>query len=53
MMKDDLTPDGISLVEYSKEAVIRCNRMRHSRDGIDTQNTFLLPDNGAIYDGAG
>jgi cytidine deaminase len=46
-----LTPDEQKLVEYSKEAVIAYNTMRHERGGIDTLYSFVMSDGGKIYDG--
>lgn len=48
----NLTPEEIRLVEYSKEAVVTYNKIRHTHDGIDTLYSFLLSDSGKIYDGA-
>lgn len=48
----DLTPEENSLVEYSKAAVERYNRMRHAQGGIDTLYAFILSESGKIHDGA-
>lgn len=47
-----LTSDEQKLVEYAKKAVIKYNRMRHKKGGVDTLYSFLLSDSGKIYDGA-
>jgi len=47
-----LTPNEQKLVDYSKEAIVRYNRMHHERGGDDTLYSFLLLENGKIYDGA-
>lgn len=51
-MDVDLTLEEKRLVEYSKEAVVKFNRIRHKNGGIDTLYSFLLSDGGKIYDGA-
>ncbi len=48
----DLTLDEQKLVDYSKEAIIKYNKMRHANGGIDTLYSFLLSDSGKIYEGA-
>lgn len=48
----ELTPEEKRLVEYSKEAIIKYNKIRHARGGIDTLYSFLLSDSGKIHDGA-
>ncbi len=47
-----LTPSEKKLVEYSKRAVVRYNKVRHRKGGIDTLYSFLMSDSGKIYDGA-
>lgn len=51
-MKIDLSPEEKRLVDYSKDAIVRYNKMRHAKGGIDTLYAFLLSDSGNIYDGA-
>lgn len=51
-MNTGLTAEEIRLLEYSKEAIIRYNKIRHTHDDIDTLYSFLLSDSGKIYDGA-
>ena len=47
-----LSLEETRLVEYSKEAIVRYNKMRHANGGIDTLYAFLLSENGHVYDGA-
>ncbi len=47
-----LTPEEKTLVDYSKEAIVRYNKVRHAQGGIDTLYAFLLSDGGKIHDGA-
>lgn len=47
-----LTQDEQKLVDYSKEAIVAYNKMRHEKGGIDTLYAFLMSDSGMIYDGA-
>ncbi|MBI4079367.1 MAG: hypothetical protein HY429_03670 [Candidatus Levybacteria bacterium] len=51
-MNTDLTPEEKKLVEYSKDAVVKYNKIRHANGGIDTLYSFLLSDSGKIHDGA-
>ncbi|MEK7495148.1 MAG: hypothetical protein AAB603_00980 [Patescibacteria group bacterium] len=51
-MDISLTAEEIRLVEYSKEAVIKYNNIRHINGGVDTLYSFLLSDSGKIFDGA-
>lgn len=51
-MDVQLTPEEKGLVEYSKEAIVRYNKVRQARGGIDTLYSFLLSDSGKIHDGA-
>ncbi len=48
----DFTSGEKELIEYSKEAVIKYNIMRHANNGIDTLYSFILSVSGNIYDGA-
>lgn len=48
----ELTKDETTLVEHSKDAVIKYNRMRHKTGGIDTLYSFILTDSGTLIDGA-
>jgi cytidine deaminase len=47
-----LTPSEKKLITHSKKAIVKYNKMRHAKGGIDTLYSFLLSDSGAIYDGA-
>ena len=51
-MKSDLTQGEQNLFEYAKEAIIKHNKLRHSRGGVDTLYSFLLSERGHIYEGA-
>jgi len=51
-MDVQLTPEEKELVEYSKEAIVRYNKIRHASGGIDTLYSFLMSDSGKIHDGA-
>lgn len=50
-MDIDLTLEEKRLVEYAKEAVLKYNKIRHDKGGIDTLYSFILSDSGKIYDG--
>ena len=47
-----LTSNEQMLVGHAKEAIVRYNRQRHAKGGIDTLYAFLISENGTIYDGA-
>jgi cytidine deaminase len=51
-MTDHLSPEETRLVDYTKEAVVKYNTIRHQRGGIDTLYSFVLSAQDAIYDGA-
>jgi cytidine deaminase len=51
-MNIDLSIEETQLVEYSKDAIVKYNKMRHANGGIDTLYSFLLSESGKIYDGA-
>ena len=51
-MNAAFTSDENRLVEYSKEAIVKYNKMRHANGDIDTLYAFLLSERGKIYDGA-
>jgi len=40
------------LVDYSKKAVVKHNKLRKLKGGIDTLYSFLISDSGKIHDGA-
>ena len=42
----------IELVDHAKQAVVKYNQIRHKHGGIDTLYSFLLSNQGNIYDGA-
>lgn len=50
-MNNDLTPEEEKLIEYSKDAIVKYNKIRHTNGEIDTLYSFLLSDNGKIHDG--
>lgn len=47
-----LTASEKKLLDYSKKAIAKYNRLRHRKGGLDTLYAFLLADSGRIYDGA-
>ena len=47
-----LTSNEEKLIEHAKGAIVRYNRERHARGGIDTLYGFVLSESGVIYDGA-
>ena len=51
-MNLDLTPEEKRLIEYSQEAIVKYNKIRHANGGIDTLYAFVLSDKEEIYDGA-
>lgn len=51
-MKIKLTPNEKRLVNHAKKAVIKYNKIRHKNGGGDILYSFLMTDNGKIYDGA-
>lgn len=51
-MDNEFTPDETKLIEYTKEAVVKYNKIRHENGGIDTLYSFILSDSGNIYNGA-
>jgi cytidine deaminase len=51
-MAIQLTKEEQKLVDYAKEAVVKYNKQRHAKGGIDTIYAFVLSDSGKIYDGA-
>jgi cytidine deaminase len=46
------TPHEKKLISYAKKAVVKYNKLRQSKGGIDTLYSFVLSDSGKIYDGA-
>lgn len=47
-----LTTDEKKLVEYAKKAIVKFNKKRHSKGGIDSLYAFVMSDSGKIYGGA-
>ncbi len=47
-----LTSAEQKLVEYAKAGVVKYNKQRHARGGIDTLYGLLITEEGSIYDGA-
>lgn len=47
-----LTPNEQELVDYSKKAIVKYNKLRKAKGGIDTLYAFLMSDSGKIYEGA-
>lgn len=46
------TSDEKKLIEHAKEAVVKYNKLRKVKGGIDTLYAFVMSDSGKIYDGA-
>jgi cytidine deaminase len=46
------TPDEKKIIEYAKKAIVRYNKKRRIKGGIDTLYAFVMSDSGKIYDGA-
>ncbi len=51
-MKTKFTADEKKLINHAKKMVVKFNKMRDSKGGIDTLYSFLMADSGKIYDGA-
>jgi len=51
-MAIQLTKDEQKLVDHAKEAIIKYNKQRKAKGGIDTLYAFVLSDSGKIYEGA-
>ena len=51
-MEIQLTEEEQKLVEYSKESIIKYNKIRHAKGDIDTLYAFLISESGKVYDGA-
>tara|TARA_Y100000310_G_scaffold343539_1_gene451696 strand:- start:1006 stop:1467 length:462 start_codon:yes stop_codon:yes gene_type:complete len=47
-----LTPSEKKLIEHAKKAIVKYNKLRQSRGGIDTIYSFVMSDSGKMYDGA-
>ncbi|MBU1112212.1 MAG: hypothetical protein ABIG93_04595 [archaeon] len=46
------TSDERKLIAYTKKAIVKYNKLRHAKGGIDTLYAFVMSDSGKIYDGA-
>ena len=46
------TPDERKLINHAKKAIVKYNKLRKAKGGIDTLYAFVLSDSGKIYDGA-
>ncbi len=51
-MNVQLTPEEKKLIEYSKKAIVKYNKIRRANGGMDTLYSFLISDSGRVYDGA-
>ena len=51
-MKSKFTANEKKLINHAKKMVVKYNKMRESKGGIDTLYSFLLSDSGKIYSGA-
>ena len=51
-MNIKLTPNEQKLVNHAKKAIVKYNKLRKERGGIDTLYSFLMSDSGEIHDGA-
>lgn len=51
-MDTELTPNEQKLVDHAKEAVVKYNKSRHAKGGVDTLYAFAITEEGKIYDGA-
>jgi len=40
------------LIDHAKKTIVKYNKMRSVKGGVDTLYSFLLSDSGQIYDGA-
>ena len=47
-----LTPSEKNLVAHAKKAIVKYNKLRKSKGGIDTLYAFVLSGSGKIHDGA-
>ncbi|MFA5076517.1 MAG: cytidine deaminase [Patescibacteria group bacterium] len=46
-----LTPSEQKLLNHAKKQVVKYNKIRHARSGIDTLYAFVVSDSGKIHDG--
>jgi len=45
-----LTPNEQELVDYSKKAIVKYNKLRYTKGGIDTLYAFLMSGSRKIYE---
>jgi cytidine deaminase len=48
----DFTSDEKKLIEHAKKAIVKYNKQRKAKGGIDTLYAFVMSKDGGIYDGA-
>ena len=48
----NLNSDEKRLIEHAKKAIVRYNKQRKAKGGMDTLYAFVMSDSGKIYDGA-
>jgi cytidine deaminase len=48
----DFTSDEKKLIEHAKKAIVKYNKQRKAKGGIDTLYAFVMSNSGRIYDGA-
>ncbi len=46
------TSDEQKLIDHAKKSVVKYNKLRDEKGGIDTLYSFVMSDSGKIYDGA-
>jgi cytidine deaminase len=46
------TPSEQRLLDHAQQAIVSYNKIRHSRNDIDTLYAFILSDSGQMHDGA-
>ncbi|MFC1598162.1 hypothetical protein ACFL2M_01375 [Patescibacteria group bacterium] len=51
-MPAGLTQKEKKLADHAKKAIVKYNKMRHRKGGIDTLYAFVMTDSGEIHDGA-
>lgn len=48
----NFSKDELKLIEHAKSMVIKYNKLRNSKDDLDTLYSFLMSNSGKMYDGA-
>jgi cytidine deaminase len=48
----DFTSEEKELIAHAEKAVVKYNKLRRAKGGIDTLYAFVMSDSGNIYDGA-